>query len=80
MAILTPESGPAQSGFADLACRLAGVAALHFGWSPAQFWNATPAELNSIFAALTARHGAGADAGPPAAADIARLMKEFPDG
>ena len=38
--------------FADAARRLAGQAALLFGWRPHEFWNATPAELAAIFAAL----------------------------
>jgi hypothetical protein len=38
--------------FADAARRLAGQAALLFGWRPHEFWSATPAELADIYAAL----------------------------
>ncbi|WOE75683.1 phage tail assembly chaperone [Alterisphingorhabdus coralli] len=64
--------------FAPAASRLAGIMALRFGWMPEQFWSATPAELNSIFAAL--KQAEGGDADPPSVADIARLLKDFPDG
>lgn len=37
--------------FADQAGRLAGQVALLLGWRPAEFWQATPAELGAIFAA-----------------------------
>ena len=61
--------------FADAAAKLAGLAGVAFGWSPAQFWDATPAELAALVAAL------GGDAAPPPdAATIARLKEAFPDG
>ncbi len=31
--------------FADAAARWCGLAARFLGWKPADFWNATPAEL-----------------------------------
>lgn len=54
--------------FAPGAARLAGLAARLLGWRPAEFWNATPAELAVIL-----------DAGPPperapSRAEIAALM------
>ncbi len=54
--------------FAPGAARLAGLAARMLGWRPAEFWNATPAELAVIL-----------DAGPateraPSRAEIAALM------
>jgi uncharacterized phage protein (TIGR02216 family) len=62
--------------FADAARRLAGLAGVLFGWSPDIFWNATPAELASVVAALA---GDAAPA-PPDRAAIAALMEAFPDG
>jgi uncharacterized phage protein (TIGR02216 family) len=55
--------------------RLAGLAGVLFGWTPEQFWQATPAELAALVRALRG------DA--PAALDgdaLARLMEQFPDG
>ncbi|MBA4772079.1 MAG: phage tail assembly chaperone [Sphingomonas sp.] len=61
--------------FADSARRLAGMAAAMLGWSPDAFWRATPAELASVVAAL-----AGDAPSPPDRAEIAALIKAFPDG
>jgi uncharacterized phage protein (TIGR02216 family) len=61
--------------FADAARRLAGEAALLFGWRPHEFWSATPAELAANFEAL-----AGA---PPAALSretLQALLERCPDG
>lgn len=61
--------------FADAALRLAGLTGALLGWRPDRFWQATPAELAAILAALTP------DAGPaPDAALLARLKEQFPDG
>lgn len=62
--------------FAEAAVRLAGLAGLHFGWTPDIFWAATPAEL----AALVMAASGGDDPPPPDAATIARLKEAFPDG
>ena len=61
--------------FSERAARLAGLATVLFGWRPADFWNATPAELASVLDALAPDGGAGADP-----ATIGRLMEQFPDG
>lgn len=61
--------------FADAATRLAGQANVLAGWMPDIFWNATPAELAAVIAALAGPAGAA-----PAAGDIARLKEQFPDG
>lgn len=64
------------AGFAEAARRLAGLAGAGFGWRPAEFWAATPAELAALAGVL-----AGADGqAPPDAPTIARLMEAFPDG
>ena len=61
--------------FAASAARLAGLAGAMFGWSPAAFWAATPAELASVVAVLV-----GDEAPPGDAAMVARLREAFPDG
>lgn len=64
--------------FADHANRLAGLVCWRLGWPPDDFWNATPAELQTI---LRAQHEAGeVSETPPNRAYIAALMEEFPDG
>lgn len=44
--------------FARSAEQLAGLTTRAFGWSPEQFWTATPAELAAIFSAEVAPSGA----------------------
>ena len=58
----------------DAATRLCGQCALLLGWRPAEFWNATPAELECVLAAYAPREEA-----PPDAADVRRLMEMYPD-
>lgn len=71
--------------FANAAARLAGLAGAVLGWRPDEFWRATPEELAGVLDALMQ---CGADGGggafgaampPPDAADIARLMEQYPD-
>lgn len=61
--------------FAESARRLAGMAGVMFGWRPDIFWRATPADLACAVAAL-----AGDAPSPPDRAEIAALIKAFPDG
>ena len=65
--------------FSDSARRLAGLAGALLGWRPAEFWNATPAELAAILEALS---GGGGDGGGASATpeDLERLRRMFPDG
>lgn len=63
--------------FADAARRLAGVAGWLLHWPPDAFWAATPAELATIFTALTDGDGMSP---PPDAATLNRLKEMFPDG
>jgi uncharacterized phage protein (TIGR02216 family) len=63
-----------ESNFLALATRFAGQTALLLGWRPDDFWNATPAELTAILAALVPQTEAVDEA------LLAKLMKEFPDG
>ena len=70
---------PPRSGeelFASRAARLAGAAGVMFGWAPADFWAATPAELGALVDALRGDAGAEAIDG----ATLARLKEQFPDG
>lgn len=62
--------------FADAATRLAGQAMLLTGWRPHAFWNATPAELESILRALAPE----GEAAPMGRSELAALMQQFPDG
>jgi len=62
--------------FTQAAVRLAGFAGAVLGWSPDQFWRATPAELAAILDFMSGRGGPP----PPDATLIARLMEAFPDG
>jgi len=70
------EYGP----FAVSACQLSGTVSAVLGWTPEQFWQATPAELAAIFVAFT-----GSDSGPGGLAPLGTqqletLKEAFPDG
>lgn len=58
--------------FVDAAGRLAGTAGALLGWSPHEFWRATPAELAAVLKAMAGDDGARVD--------LAALMERFPDG
>lgn len=60
--------------FAAAAQKLAGQTALLLGWRPDDFWNATPAELASILAAVSS------DAEAADTQMLSHLMEQFPDG
>jgi hypothetical protein len=66
--------------FAACAAKLAGTAALLLGWRPAEFWQATPAELAAILEAVGLEAMGGGEADACAADELARLMEMFPDG
>lgn len=69
------KSLPTGEPFAIAATRLAGLTGALLGWRPGEFWNATPAELETILAAMTPPEDAAGDA-----ALLARLKEQFPDG
>jgi uncharacterized phage protein (TIGR02216 family) len=58
--------------FGEAAARLCNAAAVILGWSPHEFWDATPAELALAF-------GMQAVAEAPDAATIEALKLRFPD-
>jgi hypothetical protein len=67
-----------SASFAETAARLAGMAGALAGWRPDEFWRATPAELEAVLMALAGPSTEAAS--PPAAATIAALKEQFPDG
>lgn len=60
--------------FADMARRLAHLAAVAMGWRPGEFWAATPAEL-----VTTLGLDAPADDRPADTAMLKGLMERYPD-
>jgi len=58
--------------FGDAATRWCALAARLLGWRPAEFWNATPAELAM---ALAAPEGDPTASSPPSREMIARMME-----
>lgn len=46
--------------FARRAARLAGLMGALFGWRPAEFWAATPADVAALLEAVRGDEGAGA--------------------
>lgn len=71
------EPGP----FGAQAARLAGLATLLWGWTPAQFWHATPMELAAILAAVGGAGGAGdGDSTPLSPTEFVQLKEALGDG
>jgi uncharacterized phage protein (TIGR02216 family) len=60
--------------FADIAIQLCGQCAMLLGWRPAEFWDATPAELSCVLNAVAAQCET-----PPGRDDMQKLMEAFPD-
>jgi hypothetical protein len=61
--------------FTPGAARLAGLIPRALGWRPDDFWNATPAELTSIFAS-----GEAEQSEPLSRNDLERLLERERDG
>jgi len=61
--------------FGESALTLTGLAARALGWRPAEFWEATPAEL----AACLADPRSDAEA-PPSRTEIEQMMEQDRDG
>jgi len=66
-----------SAAFAPGAVRLAGVMARVAGWTPDQFWAATPADAAMVLAAWGDDDGGAAPVGRDA---LAAMMETFPDG
>ena len=62
-----------SDSFGEAAVRLCGAAATVLGWRPAEFWEATPAELAAVLNPL-----AGEVEGPDLGTFDA-LRRQFPD-
>ena len=62
-----------SDSFGPAAVRLCGAAATVLGWRPAEFWEATPAELAAVLTPL-----AGEIEGPDLGT-LDALRRQFPD-
>ncbi len=60
--------------------RLSGLASLALGWSPEEFWRATPQELASIFAAPGLDGGYPVLTAPLTGGELQLLKEQDPDG
>jgi hypothetical protein len=71
-----PPTPPAcgRGDFTELTTTLAGQTALLLGWRPDDFWQATPAELASVIAAVSS------DTDAVDTQTLSNLMELFPDG
>lgn len=70
-----------EGRFGAAALRLAGLAGWHLGWSAARFWNATPAEMETVVRAMLGDGGAeNAGGAAPSRTEVERLKEMFPDG
>jgi len=63
--------------FAATALRLSGTVSAVLGWTPKQFWEATPAELAAIFSAFADNHSGQLPLGTK---QFEKLKEAFPDG
>jgi hypothetical protein len=66
--------------FADGARRLAGLVPRTLGWRPGEFWEATPAELAAILAALRQAQDQREGGEPLSRAEMATLMERDSHG
>ena len=62
-----------SDSFGERAAQHFAAAALLLGWRPAEFWDATPAELAS------ALNGLSSAAQPADRSEVERLCQQFPD-
>lgn len=65
-----------QADIGSAALSLLGVMARVAGWSPAEFWAATPADVRAVLGGWVAANGEAAVDG----AALAAMMERFPDG
>ncbi|ATW03618.1 phage tail assembly chaperone [Sphingorhabdus sp. YGSMI21] len=72
-----PPPSRGHNDFSSSAQRLSGTVSAVFGWTPDQFWHATPAELATIFSVFA---GSGPGQAPLGSEQFEKLKKAFPDG
>ncbi|MEH6715313.1 phage tail assembly chaperone [Parasphingorhabdus flavimaris] len=63
--------------FAVSASTLSGTVSAVLGWTPEQFWEATPAELAAIFSVFADNHSGQR---PLGTTQLEKLKEVFPDG
>ena len=69
-----------EPDFALVAVRLSGLTISLLQWTPAQFWQATPDEIATIFRSLDSR-GSDAESETPLDKKQLQSLKDiFPDG
>lgn len=66
--------------FAASASRLSGTVSAVLGWTPDQFWRATPAELAAIFSTFADNMAGLSGELPLGTAQMEKLKEVFPDG
>ncbi|QTD57781.1 phage tail assembly chaperone [Parasphingorhabdus cellanae] len=63
------------NNFRTSAAHLAGLIPAALGWTPDQFWNATPAELAAVLTALSGA-GPGHQTAPPLTQSQLQTLKD----
>ncbi|WP_417621158.1 phage tail assembly chaperone [Parasphingorhabdus sp.] len=66
--------------FGASAAHLAGLVPLILGWTPDQFWRATPEELTGLFRALGVQETGLGLASPLDRSTFEQLKETYPDG
>ncbi|WP_321327070.1 phage tail assembly chaperone [uncultured Parasphingorhabdus sp.] len=72
-----PRPSPGDNDFSSSIEKLCGTVSAVLGWTPDQFWHATPAELATIFAVFAGR---GPGQAPLGTEQLEKLKETFPDG
>lgn len=75
--VLSPSRG--NDDFRLTSASLAGLASASLGWTPDQFWSATPAELAVIFSAFETAASQQTPATPIDTNQLEKLKETFPD-
>jgi uncharacterized phage protein (TIGR02216 family) len=69
-----------NSDFSDSTRKLSGTVCGILGWTPEQFWNATPAELAVIFSVFSEIAPGHQNQAPLGTQQLEKLKETFPDG
>ncbi|MFT5329218.1 MAG: putative phage protein (TIGR02216 family) [Parasphingorhabdus sp.] len=75
-----PRPSPGHNYFSNSTQKLSGTVSAVLGWTPEQFWRATPAELTAIFATFSANAPGHLNQSPLDANQLEQLKESFPDG